>query len=92
MARQIRTLGSAVDGHGWPVRSARTGTPHCARVVRRWPGTLETLGVTGFPQIVAAENYVIDHHLGEVITQSFAAAPAVADICEMNAAKADGLG
>lgn len=33
----------------------------------------ETLGVTGFPQIVAAENYVIDHHLGGVITQSFAA-------------------
>jgi subtilase family serine protease len=33
----------------------------------------ETLGVTGFPQIVAAENYVIDHHLGDVITQSFAA-------------------
>ena len=33
----------------------------------------ETLEVTGFPQIVAAENYVIDHHLGTVITQSFAA-------------------
>jgi subtilase family serine protease len=33
----------------------------------------ETLGVTGFPQIVAAENYVIDHHLGTVISQSFAA-------------------
>jgi subtilase family serine protease len=33
----------------------------------------ETLGVTGFPQIVAAENYVINHHLGTVITQSFAA-------------------
>ncbi len=24
----------------------------------------ETLGVHGFPQIVEAENYVIDHHLG----------------------------
>jgi subtilase family serine protease len=33
----------------------------------------ETIGVTGFPEIVAAENYVIDHHLGTVITQSFAA-------------------
>jgi subtilase family serine protease len=33
----------------------------------------ETLGVTGFPQIVAAENYVINHHLGTVISQSFAA-------------------
>ena len=33
----------------------------------------ETEGVYGFPQIVAAENYVIDHHLGDVITQSFGA-------------------
>jgi hypothetical protein len=33
----------------------------------------ETLGVQGFPQIVAAENYVIAHKLGDVITQSFAA-------------------
>ena len=33
----------------------------------------ETEGATGFPQIVAAENYVIDHHLGEVISQSFGA-------------------
>ncbi len=33
----------------------------------------ETLGVHGFPQIVEAENYVVDHHLGNVITQSFGA-------------------
>ena len=33
----------------------------------------ETLGTVGFPQIVEAENYVINHHLGNVITQSFAA-------------------
>ena len=33
----------------------------------------ETLGVHGFPPIVAAEKYVIQHHLGNVITQSFAA-------------------
>ncbi len=33
--------------------------------------TSETLGVTGFPTIVDAENYVIDHHLGAVISQSF---------------------
>ncbi len=31
----------------------------------------ESEGVQGFPQIVAAENYVIDHHLGQVISQSF---------------------
>ena len=33
----------------------------------------ETEGVTGFPQIVEAENYVINHHLGDVISQSFGA-------------------
>jgi subtilase family serine protease len=33
----------------------------------------ETEGVQGFPEIVAAENYVIDHHLGSVISQSFGA-------------------
>jgi len=33
----------------------------------------ETEGVTGFPQIVQAEEYVIDHHLGDVISQSFGA-------------------
>ncbi len=35
--------------------------------------TSETEGVNGFPDIVAAENYVVDHHLGDVISQSFAA-------------------
>jgi subtilase family serine protease len=33
----------------------------------------ETEGTAGFPQIVEAENYVIDHHLGQVISQSFGA-------------------
>ena len=33
----------------------------------------ETEGVQGFPQIVQAENYVIKHHLGDVISQSFGA-------------------
>lgn len=33
----------------------------------------ETEGVQGFPQIVEAENYVINHHLGGVISQSFSA-------------------
>ena len=35
--------------------------------------TPETEGVQGFPEIVQAENYVIDHDLGDVISQSFAA-------------------
>lgn len=33
----------------------------------------ETLGVTGFPEMMAAENYVINHHLADVISQSFGA-------------------
>jgi subtilase family serine protease len=33
----------------------------------------ETEGVTGFPQIIKAEEYVINHHLGDVISQSFSA-------------------
>jgi len=34
----------------------------------------ETEGSVGFPQIVAAEKYVIDHGLGDVISQSFSTA------------------
>jgi subtilase family serine protease len=33
----------------------------------------ETEGTAGFPQIVAAENYVVGHHLAEIISQSFGA-------------------
>jgi subtilase family serine protease len=36
----------------------------------------ESSGTAGLPQIVEAENYVIDHHLGQVISQSFGAAEA----------------
>ena len=36
--------------------------------------TAETLGVQGFPQMMAAEQYVVDHHLANVITQSFGSA------------------
>jgi subtilase family serine protease len=35
--------------------------------------TAENEGATGFPQIVTAEDYVIRHHLGGVISQSFGA-------------------
>lgn len=35
--------------------------------------TSENEGTTGFPQIVTAEKYVLNHHLGQVISQSFAA-------------------
>jgi subtilase family serine protease len=33
----------------------------------------ETEGVHGFPQIIKAEEYVLKHHLGDVISQSFSA-------------------
>jgi subtilase family serine protease len=33
----------------------------------------ETEGVHGFPQIIKAEQYVVQHHLGDVISQSFSA-------------------
>lgn len=36
--------------------------------------TAETLGVQGFPQMMNAEQYVVDHHLANVISQSFASA------------------
>jgi subtilase family serine protease len=35
--------------------------------------TAENEGASGFPQIVRAEKFVIDHHLGSVISQSFSA-------------------
>jgi subtilase family serine protease len=33
----------------------------------------ETEGITGFPEIVRAENHVVDHHLADVISMSFGA-------------------
>ena len=33
----------------------------------------ETEGIYGLPAMMAAENYVVDHHLGQVISQSFGA-------------------
>jgi subtilase family serine protease len=36
--------------------------------------TAETLGVQGLPQMMNAEQYVVDHHLAQVITQSFGTA------------------
>jgi subtilase family serine protease len=44
-----------------------------ARIILVETPTSENEGSTGFPQIVSAEGYVIRHHLGEVISQSFAA-------------------
>jgi subtilase family serine protease len=44
-----------------------------ARILLVETPVAETEGVTGFPQMIAAENYVINHHLADVISQSFGA-------------------
>ncbi len=44
-----------------------------AKILLEETPVAETEGVQGFPEIVKAENYVIDHHLGSVISQSFGA-------------------
>jgi subtilase family serine protease len=50
----------------------------------------ETEGVQGFPEIVAAENFVINHNLGDVISQSFGATentfPSVAALLQLRSA------
>jgi len=54
------------------VEYAHTIAPRANILLVETP-TSENEGTTGFPQIVEAENYVIDHHLGDVISQSFSA-------------------
>ncbi len=44
-----------------------------ANIVLAETPVAETEGTVGFPQIVKAENFVINHHLGDVISQSFGA-------------------
>jgi subtilase family serine protease len=54
------------------VEYAHTIAPGASILLVETP-TSENEGTTGFPQIVAAEKYVISHHLGGVISQSFSA-------------------
>jgi subtilase family serine protease len=55
----------------------------------------ETEGVAGFPEIVKAENYVINHHLGQVISQSLDATegtfPSAASIQKLRSAYINAL-
>jgi subtilase family serine protease len=66
------------DMVGWAVETtldvewAHVFAPGAAIVLVETPVS-ETEGVQGFPQIVQAENYVIDHDIGDVISQSFGA-------------------
>ncbi len=54
------------------VEYAHTVAPGANLLLAETPVS-ETEGVHGFPQIVAAEKYVLAHHLGGVISQSFSA-------------------
>jgi subtilase family serine protease len=66
------------DYYGWTgetsldVEWSHAMAPQANILLVETPAT-ETEGIYGFPQIVAAENYVIDHRLGDVISQSFGA-------------------
>jgi subtilase family serine protease len=66
------------DMLGWATETtldvewAHVFAPGAAIVLVETPVS-ETEGVQGFPEIVAAENFVIDHDLGDVISQSFGA-------------------
>jgi subtilase family serine protease len=63
---------------GWAVETsldveyAHTMAPGANILLVETP-VAETEGITGIPEIVEAENFVINHHLGDVITQSFGA-------------------
>jgi subtilase family serine protease len=69
---------SSVEMSGWAfetsldVEYSHAMAPKASILLVETPEA-ETEGVAGFPPIVAAENYVIDHKLGQVISQSFGA-------------------
>ena len=73
-----RYQASTDDRYGWAgettldVEYAHTMAPGASILLVATP-TSENEGTSGFPQIVAAELYVIRHHLGGVISQSFGA-------------------
>jgi subtilase family serine protease len=68
----------AKDRYGWAAETsldvewAHALAPKASILLVETP-TDEVEGTTGFPDIVAAENYVIAHKLGQVISQSFGA-------------------
>jgi subtilase family serine protease len=77
-AGQVRRYRPTSNREGWAgetdldVEYAHTMAPGARILVVATP-TSENEGTTGFPQIAAAEKYVISHHLGDVISQSFSA-------------------
>ncbi len=77
-AGQVRRYRPTASREGWAgetdldVEYAHVMAPGAGILVIATP-TSENEGRTGFPQIVKAEKYVIRHHLGSVISQSFSA-------------------
>src|ERR1700733_14279519 len=77
-AGQVRAYRPTSNREGWAgetdldVEYAHTIAPGASILLVETP-TSENEGTTGFPQIVTAEKYVIDHHMGGVISQSFSA-------------------
>lgn len=64
---------------GWDIEvSLDVETAHAmapmANIILVTTPTAETLGVQGFPQMMAAEDFVVKNHLAQVISQSFGAA------------------
>ncbi len=70
--RDNSTMDSWADETTLDVEWAHVMAP-AARIVLVETPVSENEGTSGFPQIVKAEQYVIAHHLGGVISQSFGA-------------------
>ena len=76
--RIVRPDGPVPKNYSWAgettldVEYSHTVAPGANIVLVETP-VAETEGTVGFPQIVRAENYVIDHNMGDVISQSFGA-------------------
>ncbi len=66
--RNIWALETALD-----VEWAHSIAPG-ANIINVTTNPAETLGVQGFPAMMNAEQFIVDHHLADVISQSFAAA------------------
>ena len=89
------------DREGWAgettldVEYAHTIAPDAAILLVETP-TSENEGTTGFPQIVTAEEYVINNNLGGVISQSFSATeqtfPTAQSLLDLRAAYLDAAG
>jgi subtilase family serine protease len=80
VAQPSQSQGTGLENKaGWALEvSLDVETAHAiapmANILLVTTPTAETLGVQGFPQMMASEDYVVEHHLANVISQSFASA------------------